>query len=115
MSDVRLDGEFVIAERNWTKLRTLDLMLDAPSRRSSSVGDRRALVHDTGESRVVSVHGTDLMLDAPTRHKNTTPLHRTLVHDFHDGLTLNCSHTGSLFGPPSASADEEATFPATKG
>lgn len=57
MSDVRLDGEFVIAEGNWTKLRTLDLMLDAPSRRANAVGERRALVHDTGDGLTVNYAG----------------------------------------------------------
>jgi hypothetical protein len=54
MSDVRFDGEFVIVEGLWTKLRTLDLMLDAPSRRSNATGERRALVHDVGDGLTVN-------------------------------------------------------------
>ena len=54
MSDIRFDGEYVIVEGFWTKVRTLDLMLDAPSRRSNSVGERRALVHDVGDGLTVN-------------------------------------------------------------
>ncbi len=54
MSDIRFDGEFVIVEGFWTKVRTLDLMLDAPSRRSTSAGDRRAMVHDFGDGLTIN-------------------------------------------------------------
>lgn len=54
MSDIKFDGEFVIIEGNWTRARTLDLMLDAPSRRSSTAGWRRALVHDSGDGLTVN-------------------------------------------------------------
>lgn len=36
MSDIKFDGEYVLIEGTWTKLATLDLMLDAPSRRRVS-------------------------------------------------------------------------------
>ena len=49
MSDIKFDGEFVIIEGNWTRAATLDLMLDAPSRRTNTSGFRRALVHDVGD------------------------------------------------------------------
>jgi hypothetical protein len=49
MSDIKFDGEFVIIEGNWTRAATLDLMLDAPSRRTNTSGFRRALVHDFGD------------------------------------------------------------------
>lgn len=54
MSDIKFDGEFVLVEGNWTKCRTLDLMLDAPSRRSNATGERRALVHDGGDALTVN-------------------------------------------------------------
>ncbi len=44
--DIKLDGDWVVVEGNWTRIRTLDLMLDAPSRRITQSGQRRALVHD---------------------------------------------------------------------
>ena len=46
MSDIKFDGEWVVVEGNWTRVRTLDLMLDAPARRQSNSGWRRALVHN---------------------------------------------------------------------
>jgi hypothetical protein len=49
MSDIKFDGEFVIIEGNGTRAATLDLMLDAPSRRTNTSGFRRALVHDFGD------------------------------------------------------------------
>jgi hypothetical protein len=54
MSDIRFDGEYVIVEGLWTKLMTLDLMLDAPSRRSTAGGQRRALVHDFTDGLTVN-------------------------------------------------------------
>ena len=49
-SDIKLEGGFAIIEGNWTRLTTLDLMLDAPSRRKNNQGSRRALVHDHNNS-----------------------------------------------------------------
>lgn len=45
-SDIHLDGNWLVLEGNWTRVRSLDLMLDAPSRRQNPQGHRRALVHD---------------------------------------------------------------------
>lgn len=55
--DVTLDGDLVVVDGNWTKLRTLDLMLDAPTRRQAQGGERRALVHDVGDKLTVNYHG----------------------------------------------------------
>jgi hypothetical protein len=54
MSDIKFDGEWIIVEGNWTRLRTLDLMLDAASRRTATTGHRRALVHDVGDALTVN-------------------------------------------------------------
>lgn len=56
-SDVTLDGELVVVQGSWMKVRTLDLMLDAPSRRQTQTGERRALVHDVGDSLAINYHG----------------------------------------------------------
>ncbi len=115
MSDIKFDGDWVIVEGNWTKLRTMDLMLDAPSRRSSNAGYRRALVHDYGDKLTLNynrdypggvnilgsvsvealaghqivMNGEDVVLDSAARRKNATGQRRALVHDFNDGLTIN--------------------------
>lgn len=115
MSDIKFDGEWVIVEGNWTKLRTMDLMLDAPSRRSSATGYRRALVHDYGDKLTLNYNrdypggvnilgsvsiealtgnqivmkSADLVLDSAARRKVATGQRRALVHDFNDGLTIN--------------------------
>lgn len=44
--DISFDGDWVNVDGNWTRLRTLDLMLDASSRRINQTSHRRALVHD---------------------------------------------------------------------
>ena len=53
-SDVKLDGDWVIIDGTWTRLRTLDLMLDAPSRRSNNIGWRRALVHNPNDGLTIN-------------------------------------------------------------
>lgn len=117
MSDIKFDGEYVLIEGTWTKLATLDLMLDAPSRRRVAGGFRRALVHDgndgltinwasdypggvtiNGDVKLTQMSGyqlklayADVLLDKPERRRVTTGMRRALVHDFNDGLTLNWS------------------------
>jgi len=53
-SDIKLDGRSVIIEGSYTKLKTLDLILDAPSRRKNNNGVRRALVHDQNDGLTVN-------------------------------------------------------------
>ena len=52
--DIKLDGDWVIIDGSWMRVRTLDLMLDAPSRRSNEAGWRRALVHDTNDGLTIN-------------------------------------------------------------
>lgn len=54
MSDVKLDGEYVIVEGVFLKSKTLDIMLDHPSRRSNNQGERRALVHDPSDGLTIN-------------------------------------------------------------
>lgn len=115
MSDIKFDGEWIIVEGHWLKVRTLDLMLDAPSRRNNTSGNRRALVHDFGDALTINYNGDypggvrikgkvsmdaivghqtiinseDVVLDSAGRRSNTTGQRRALVHDFSDGLTIN--------------------------
>jgi hypothetical protein len=112
MSDIKFQGEWVIVEGNWTKLSTVDLMLDSPARRKTSGGLRRALVHDHDDGLTINygrdypggvrINGPvssdnnqfnlttwDLCLDSAARRKNTTAQRRALVHNQNDGLTLN--------------------------
>ena len=56
-SDVTLDGDYVVVEGQWTKLRTHDLMLDSPSRRLEQSGARRALVHDQSDRLTINYNG----------------------------------------------------------
>jgi hypothetical protein len=55
--DLVLDGDWVVIKGKWTKLATLDLMLDAPSRRIDQSGQRRALVHDHGDKLTINYSG----------------------------------------------------------
>ncbi len=55
--DINLDGDWVVVEGNWTRIRTLDLMLDAPSRRITQSGQRRALVHDNTDRLTINYAG----------------------------------------------------------
>ncbi|MGZ3471417.1 MAG: hypothetical protein ACXVA6_15735 [Isosphaeraceae bacterium] len=52
--DIKLDGDWIVVEGNWTRIRTLDLMLDAPSRRITQSGQRRALVHDNTDRLTIN-------------------------------------------------------------
>lgn len=45
-ADIKLDGNWLVFEGQWTRVRSWDLMLDAEDRRSDSSGWRRALVHN---------------------------------------------------------------------
>jgi len=53
-ADIKLDGEAVILDGKWTRLQTLDLILDAPSRRRNSKGHRRALVHNSDDGLTIN-------------------------------------------------------------
>ena len=115
MSDLKFDGDWVIVEGTWLKVRTLDIMLDAPSRRLNNSGHRRALVHNYGDKLTinynkdypggVNIQGElsvekikshrlvlnveDVVVDSPHRRSNSTGYRRALVHDYNDGLTIN--------------------------
>ena len=54
MSDIKFDGNTVVVEGTFLKSQTTDLMLDAPSRRKVSGGNRRALVHDFNDGLTVN-------------------------------------------------------------
>jgi hypothetical protein len=56
-SDIKLDGEWVVVEGTWTRVRTLDLMLDAPERRQNEQGWRRALVHNQQDGLTINSAG----------------------------------------------------------
>lgn len=56
-SDVKFDGDWIILEGNWTRVRTLDLMLDAAARRITPTGHRRALVHDHNDRLTINYAG----------------------------------------------------------
>lgn len=56
-SDIKFDGDWVLVEGSWTRIRTLDIMLDAPSRRINQTGNRRALVHDFGDRLTINYNG----------------------------------------------------------
>jgi hypothetical protein len=56
-TDIRLDevnGTWVIVESGVLKSTASDLMLDAPGRRSTTGGHRRALVHDSGDGLTIN-------------------------------------------------------------
>ncbi len=115
-ADVTLDGANCIVDGNWLLIRCLDLKLDAPSRRSSESGERRALVHGFNDELVVNfaedypggvtIRGTisipgkikqnhlrleshDLHLDHPDRRSSASGDRRAMVHGFNDELVLN--------------------------
>ena len=75
MSDIKFDGEFVIIEGNWTRAATLDLMLDAPSRRTNTSGFRRALVHDFGDGLTMN-YANDYPSGVAINGARLTPLTR---------------------------------------
>jgi hypothetical protein len=53
-SDIHLNGNWLVLEGTWIKLRSLDLMLDSPSRRRNNTGHRRALVHDPQDGLTIN-------------------------------------------------------------
>lgn len=115
-ADVTLDGGNCIVDGNWLLVHCLDIKLDAPSRRSSAAGERRALVHGFNDELVVNyandypggvtirgeiaipekikqnhlrLESHDLHLDHPDRRSSTSGDRRALVHGFNDELVLN--------------------------
>lgn len=115
-ADVTLDGGNCIIDGNWLLVHCLDLKLDAPSRRSSASGERRALVHGFNDELVVNfaddypggvtirgeiripekikqnhlmLESHDLHLDHPDRRSSTSGSRRALVHGFNDELVLD--------------------------
>lgn len=52
--DISFDGDWVNVDGKWTRIRTLDLMLDAQSRRINQTGHRRALVHDHNDRLTIN-------------------------------------------------------------
>ncbi|TPG14824.1 hypothetical protein [Pedococcus bigeumensis] len=108
-ADLRLDGNTTTAQGDVFKTTAADVVIDAPSRRSSGAGQRRAIVHDfrdgmtlnwasdypggvTIEGFRLTCHQADVALDYAPRRKSSTPWRRALVHDFDDGLTINWAH-----------------------
>ena len=115
MSDISFDGEWIVVEGTWLKVRTVDLMMDAPSRRINNTGHRRALVHDSGDKLTINyakdypggvnilgnvslekisqfqlvLNAADVVLDHPARRSSAAGYRRALVHDYQDGLTIN--------------------------
>jgi hypothetical protein len=115
-ADITLDGGNAIVDGNWLLVRCLDIKLDAPSRRSSTAGERRALVHGFSDELVVNyaddypggvtvrgevkftgkikqnhlrLESHDLHLNHPDRRSTATGNRRALVHGFNDELVLN--------------------------
>lgn len=115
-ADITLDGANCIIDGNWLLVHCLDLKLDAPSRRSSTSGERRALVHGFNDELVVNyaddypggvtirgeigipdkikqnhlrLESHDLHLDHPDRRSSDSGARRALVHGFNDELVLN--------------------------
>ncbi len=105
-ADVRLDGNTATIEGDVVKTTAFDVVIDAPSRRHASGGNRRALVHDfndgltlnwagdypngvTVEGFRLTCHQADIVVDYAARRRNSTPWRRAIVHDYNDGLTLN--------------------------
>jgi hypothetical protein len=95
------------------RAQTTDLMLDSPERRSTDVGERRALVHDTNDGLTINYAGDypsgvkiqgdkvkaesiEFKLDSPGRRLRPGGSRRALVHDEGDGLTIN--HSGDYPG-----------------
>jgi hypothetical protein len=115
-ADLTLDGGNAIVDGDFLVVRCLDLKLDAPSRRSTNTGQRRALVHGFNDELVVNwakdypggvtirgnlsipekikqnhvrMESTDLHLDHPARRSAAGGERRALVHGFNDELVLN--------------------------
>lgn len=53
-SDIKLDKDWVVVEGKWARVRTWDLMLDAPDRRRNNTGWRRALVHSGNDELIIN-------------------------------------------------------------
>ena len=53
-ADIKLDGQNLIAEGNWMEVKCWDIKLDADDRRSSTSGQRRALVHGFKDELVIN-------------------------------------------------------------
>jgi hypothetical protein len=115
-ADVKFDGAKTTVEGNWLEVKCWDIKLDGPGRRSSTTGERRAMVHGFNDEVVinynkdypggVTIKGSigipdkikqdylrleshDLYLDHPARRSNTSGSRRALVHGFNDELVLN--------------------------
>src|SRR5262245_2409237 len=54
MSDIKFDGETVVVEGSFLKAQVVDFKLDAASRRKTTTGERRALVHDFDDGLTVN-------------------------------------------------------------
>lgn len=108
-ADIRLDGNVTTIEGDYVKTTAVDLLIDAPTRRSGPGGSRRALVHNHADGLTlnwagdypdgVTIEGfrirckqADFILDFADRRSNSTPWRRAMVHDGRDGLTLNWSN-----------------------
>jgi hypothetical protein len=118
IGDVKLDGGNAIVEGNWLVVKCWDIKLDAPDRRGSSAGERRALVHGFHDELCVNYAGDypggvtiggevhipgkikqnhlrleshDLHLNHPARRSTSGGDRRALVHGFNDELVLNWS------------------------
>ncbi len=98
-SDIKLEDGFVIIEGNWTRLVTLDLMLDAPSRRKNNQGLRRALVHDHKDGLTVNYNsdypgGVTIQGETKTDSLTTDSLKASQLTT--DSLIASQLTTGSL-------------------
>lgn len=115
-ADLTLDGATATIDGNWLLVRCWDIKLDAASRRSTTTGERRALVHGAGDELVVNYNSDypggvtirgnvriseqikqnhlrleshDLHLNHPDRRSTPSGDRRALVHGFNDELVLN--------------------------
>jgi len=115
-ADLTLDGANAIVDGNWLLVRCLDIKLDAATRRSTTTGERRALVHGFSDELVVNYNSDypggvtirgnvkftdkikqdhlrleshDLHLNHPDRRSTPSGDRRALVHGFNDELVLN--------------------------
>jgi hypothetical protein len=97
-SDITFDGDWVNVDGNWTRLRTLDLMLDAPSRRIAQSGHRRAMVHDVNDRLTINYAG-----DYPNgvRINGQTSL-QSLYVDHEGRFTVGVVTPKILLGRPAA-------------
>jgi hypothetical protein len=53
-ADIKIDGQNLIVEGNWMEVKCWDIKLDANDRRSSSSGQRRALVHGFNDELIIN-------------------------------------------------------------